>query len=102
MSVGNQATQAQINATLTNLSVGLRELASDVLQAQAYYNKLGLTGLQGLGFTTQDAQAVLDNINHMATVAGCYKGTVQQGGSGGAGAILFNFEDYLTPLWAGQ
>lgn len=45
---------------------------------------------------------MLDDINHMATCAGCYKGTVQQGGSGGTGAILFNFEDFLTHLWGGQ
>jgi hypothetical protein len=95
----------------------MRELADDVLHQQGYLNKLGTTGLANLGgvgngYSTSpnpannggvsDAQAVLDDINHLANVIGCYKGTVQQGGTGGTGAILFNFEDFLTHLWAGQ
>jgi len=31
-----------------------------------------------------------------------YKATVQSQGTGGTGAILFNFEDALTILTAGQ
>ena len=102
MSVGNQSSQGNVNQSLTQLSLAMRELMADVLQQQAYLTKLGSSGLQGLGFTSGDATAVLDDINHMATVAGCYKGTVQQGGTGGTGAILFNFEDFLTHLWAGE
>lgn len=102
MSVGNQTSQGNVNTTLTTLATSLRELMNDILQQQQYLVKLGSTGLQGLGFTAGDATTVLDDVNHMATVAGCYKGTVQQGGTGGTGAILFNFEDFLTHLWAGQ
>jgi len=102
MSVGNQPNQGNINGTLTQLALEWRELVNKTLQQQAYLNKLGTTGLTGLGFTSGDATTVLDDINHMATPAGCYKGTVQQGGTGGTGAILFNFEDYLTHLWGGQ
>jgi hypothetical protein len=102
MSVGNQTSSGNINSALTTLALQLRESSNVILQQQAYLNKLGLSGLQAIGYTSGDAQGALDTINHMATIAGCYKGTVQQGGSGGTGAILFNFEDYLTPLWAGQ
>lgn len=117
MAVGNPTTVAQTNNVLTSLATQIRELAHQVLAQQAYLVKLGTTGLAniggtGNGFSTtanpannggvSDAQAVLDDINHMATVIGCYKGTVQQGGTGGTGAILFNFEDFLTHLWAGQ
>jgi hypothetical protein len=82
-------------------------LSSQVNEQWAFLNKIGLTGLEnlggtGAGFSAADAQTVLNMINNMQTVQGVYKGTVQQGGSGGTGATLFNFEDALTPLWAGQ
>ncbi|SRR6266487_2271749 len=102
MTVGTQTSQGAVNQSLTELAQGLRDLCNHILQQQGFLNKLGSTGLTGLGFTSGDAATVLDDINHMATVAGCYKGTVQQGGTGGTGAILFNFEDFLTHLWAGQ
>lgn len=102
MSVGSQPSQGNINQTLTQLALSLRDLANGMLQQQAYLTKLGLAGLEGLGFTAGDAQQVLTDVNYMAAVAGCYKGTVQQGGTGGTGAILFNFEDALTPLWGGS
>lgn len=102
MAIGAQTNQGNINQTLTVLAVALREQADQILHQWAYINKLGLSGLQGLGFTAGDAQSVLDAVNHMATIAQVYKGTVQQGGTGGTGAILFNFEDSLTPLWGGQ
>ena len=102
MSVGNQTSQGAVNNALTQLALSMRELMADVAQQQAYLTKLGTTGLQELGFTSGDATTVLDDINHMATIAGCYKGTVQQGGTGGTGAILFNFEDFLTHLWGGS
>jgi hypothetical protein len=102
MTVGAQATQAQVDSFLSATALELRNMATKILQQQAFLNKLGITGLGVAGYTAADAQTVLDNVNHMATVMGVYKGTVQQGGTGGTGATLFNFEDYLTPLWAGQ
>ena len=102
MSVGAQTSQGAVNQELSELAREWRDLAARTLRRQAEYNKLTATGLQGLGFSSADAATVLDDINHMATCAGCYKGTVQQGGSGGTGAILFNFEDFLTHLWGGQ
>jgi hypothetical protein len=94
MAVGNQPNQGNINNTLTENAIALRELANDIIQTQQYNTKLGLAGLQALGFAGPDAQAVLDDSNHMATVAQVYKGTATQ-------AALFNFEDSLTHLWAG-
>ena len=101
MTVGTQTNVATVNANLTQDSIDLRDLANRILQRWSYLNKLGLSGLQGLGFTAGDAQAVLDNINHMVVPAQVYKGTVQAQGTGGTGAVLFNFEDYLTPLTGG-
>lgn len=102
MTVGSQGNQAQVNQTLTSLAIQWRNLALQTLQQGQYLNKEGLTGLEGMGFSAADAATVLTLINYMTTVAGCYKGTVQQGGANGTGAIMFNFEDALTPLWAGQ
>jgi len=102
MPVGAQANQGQVNQTLTQLALQWRNLAAQTIQQGQYLNKEGLTGLEGMGFSAADAQSVLTLIDYMMSCAGCYKGTVQQGGSNGAGAIMFNFEDALTPLWAGQ
>jgi hypothetical protein len=110
MAVGNPSSVAQTNNVLTSLATQIRDLAALVQQQQGYLVKLGTTGLNnlggpGAGFSTtanpannggvSDAQAVLDDINHMATVMQVYKGTATQ-------ASPFNFEDFLTHLWAGQ
>ena len=95
MTTGTQTNRASVDASLTQLALNLRDGANSILQQQAYLNKLGLTGLQGLGYTAGDAQAVLDDVNHMATVAQVYKGTATQGS-------LFSFEDSLVHLWSGQ
>jgi hypothetical protein len=115
--VGNQTTVPQVNGTLTSLAIQLRELMGMVIQQQSYLDGLGTAGLNnlggaGLGFSTaanpanpggvSDAQYVLNLVNQMGTVAGVYKGTVQAQGTGGTGAVLFNFESAFTPLWAGQ
>jgi hypothetical protein len=95
MSIGSQTSTGNVNSSLTQLALNLRGVTAEILQQWAYLNKLGLAGLQALGFTAADAQAVLDAVNHMATVAQVYRGTATQGS-------LFNFEDSLTSLWAGQ
>jgi hypothetical protein len=59
MAIGSQATQGSVNQTLTSLAVSLRDLAGGILEQQAFVNKLGLAGLEALGFTAGDAQGVL-------------------------------------------
>ena len=95
MATGQQSTQAGVNGSLTSLALRLRDVSAGILQQQSYFNKLGLAGLEALGFTASDAQSVLDDINHMATCAQVYRGTATQ-------TPAFNFEDSLTHLWAGQ
>lgn len=110
MAAGNQPTRVQLDNTLSQLAVQLRELCQQILWQQAQAIKLGTAGLEALSpgavtaiaYTSPEATDVLARLGYMATVAGCYKGTVQQGGTGGTGASLFNFEDALTSLWAGQ
>lgn len=93
MPVGQQTTEAGINGNLTALALRLRDVCQDILYEQGYLNKLGMAGLQSLGFTSPEATQVLDDINHMGTVAQVYKGTATQ-------TPVFNFEDFLTHLWA--
>lgn len=105
MSVGSQPNEGNINQTLTQLAQAWRDLAVSTEQQWAYLNKLGLTGLEALGFgstpnpanngAVSDAQAILDDIDHLVIPAQVYRGT-------GTQASAFNFEDFLTHLWAGQ
>ena len=97
MAIGNQSNAGNVGQTLTTLAVAMRDLATSVLEQQAFLNKIGLAGLQQppFSFSPGDAQAVLDAINHMATPMQVYKGTASQGSA-------FNFEDSLTILWGGQ
>ena len=102
MSIGNQPSQAAINQWLTSNAVSMRNLMGGIQEFQMQVTALGTTGLEALGYDAADAAAVVAAVNYMANLAGCYFGTVQQGGSGGTGAILYNFNAQLAPLWAGQ
>lgn len=95
MSVGTQPNQGNINQTLTQLALAIRDLANQMVDQRAYLNKLGTTGLEAVGFSAQDAATVLTMIDYMGTVADLYHGTATQ-------ATEFDFEDALTPLWAGS
>jgi hypothetical protein len=95
MTVGTQTNVSSVNQNLSQDARDLRDLANRILARQAYMNKLGTAGLQGIGFSAADAQAVLDHVNHMVTPMQVYKGTATQ-------AATFNFEDSLTDLWSGM
>ena len=95
MTVGSQGNEAQVNQNLTSLALQWRNLAAVTLQQGLYLNEQGLTGLEAMGFTTADAQTVLNLIDYMTTCAQVYKGLAAQ-------ATDFNFENALIPLWAGQ
>lgn len=95
MAVGSQPSEGNINQTLTQLALAIREWAQDAAEQRAYLNKLGLAQLEALGFNAADAQSVLTLIDYMGTVADLYHGTATQ-------ASAFNFEDALTLLWAGS
>lgn len=114
MSIGNQATVSGLNNTLSNYATGLRNYMTGLSQLSTFINGQG-NGLQtleqiGYGSTANtsnpgnvsDAQLVLNMIGYLNTIAGVYFGNVQQGGSDGTGAILFNFDQELSQLWAGQ
>lgn len=102
MAVGAQTNAGNVNQTLTNLAIAWRELCDDTTEQWAFLNKLNTAGLIALGFSSGDAAQVLTMIDYLATPAQVFQGTVQAGGSGGTGAVEFNYEDATTPLWAGQ
>lgn len=91
MAIGSIPTQAQLNAQLSSVALGLRTNADQVLHIWSYANDLGLAGLEALGFGPADAQAFLNSVNYMATIAQIYKGTAVQD-------TLFNFEDALAQV----
>jgi hypothetical protein len=102
MAVGIPASDGSINSALTKNALALRDIMVSIAQLQEFMVALGLTGLEAIGFSSADAATALSMASYMNTVAGCYLGTVQQGGTGGTGAITFNFDNALCPLWGGQ
>lgn len=100
MAVGNQAnlTQASVNAYAAQMALQMRNTCQQSLAFNAAIVALGLAGLEAIGFSPADAQTMINMAADMAQVAGVYNGTVQSGGTGGTGAILFNFQNALTAL----
>ena len=95
MSVGNQATVNGINQSLTSYAIQLRDLCQQLANFQQNVVKLGLPGLEALGYSPADAQTVLNMASYMNTIAGVFTGTTTQN-------IDFNFGDALSILYAGQ
>lgn len=110
MTVGAQAASSQVDNRLSSLARALRDDCQNIINLQTQFPTLASLVAIGYGSApnaanpggVSDAQYALNLINYMSTVAGCYKGTVQQGGNGGTGAVLFNFDNALSALWAGQ
>lgn len=114
MSVGNTTSVAAVNNTITQNALGLRAMMQQIGNLNTFINGggNGLQALQEIGFSTvptsanpggvSDAQYALTIISYLNNIAGVYYGTVQQGGSGGTGAIQFDFDTALAPMWGGQ
>jgi hypothetical protein len=114
MSVGGQGSSATVDSALTNLSVGIRRLMQGVANLNTWITGEGngIAYLEQLGYSSagdpqnpggiSDAQMALNYIGYLNTLSGVYYGTVQQGGTGGTAATMYNFNNALSPLWAGQ
>lgn len=102
MSVGLPATAQSLNQRLGQLAVQMHNLMQQVTTLQQDTTALGTGGLEAAGFSAGDASAFQADVSYMNTVAGCYFGTVQQGGSGGTGAIDFDFSNALAGARGGQ
>lgn len=104
MSVGNQVQSPYIDQQITALAVQMRKVMQAAQDMSTWINGQGqgLAMLEAAGYDPADAALAQQMIAYMNTVAGCYFGTVQQGGSGGTGAAQFNFNQALSQVWAGQ
>lgn len=114
MSVGIQMTSEQMDQTLTTVSIQARNAMTALsnLATQVNGTGNGLAYLEGLGYSSgpnqsnpnniSDAEYALTIVSYFSQISGVYFGTVQSGGAGGTGAILFDIHSALAPLWAGQ
>lgn len=104
MAVGQQPSVTSLNNLLTQYAVALRDACVNISELNTQINgqNAGLALLEGIGFSASDAQSFLNMLGYMQNVAGCYYGTVQQGGTGGTGAINFNFHQALSQITVGQ
>lgn len=102
MSVGNPPTVSNVNQSLQQFAVGLRDLCESIRDYNTWLTNQGLGALETAGFSPADAQTILTLMNYLSTFPGVYYGTVQQGGANGTGAIDFDFDNALSALWGGQ
>jgi hypothetical protein len=114
MPVGAAIGSSQIDNIITALAVNLRDVMQRIANLNLAVNGqgAGLAYLESLGYSgtanpanpggVSDAALALSVIAYLNTMAGVYFGTVQQGGTGGTGATLFNFNQQLSEVWAGQ
>ena len=98
MAIGNVPTVAQLNSQAATIALAYRDNAAKAAALQAYAVAQGSTGLIAMGMTSGDATSFLTMCGYMASLAQVYNGTLQQGGTGGTGASLFNFGNALTAL----
>jgi len=99
MPIGNAPTTTfQLNSQGAQLATQLRTLMHQITVFTDWVAGQGAAGLQNLGFTGPDAQAMLTQASHLSTFPLIYSGQLQHGGTGGSGASTFNFADELKAL----
>jgi hypothetical protein len=95
MAIGNQPTVTSVNNDLSNYATQMRNLMQQVQEFNLEVAALGTTGLETVGFNATDAANVVSTAAIMNTVSAVYFGTATQ-------ATLYNFNNALAGLWAGQ
>ena len=107
MGVGIQGNNATVDNQLTNISVGLRNVMTQITSLSTWINGQGdgVAVLANLGYSTapsstnpggvSDAQFASNMISYLNTVAAVYNGSAAQ-------PSAFNFNQELSQLWAGQ
>lgn len=103
MAVGMTASTQSLNAQLGQAALALRNAMQRCNDLVTFTNNQGLAGLENTaGFVPNDATAYTNMTSYLSTLTGIYYGTVQQGGSNGTAATMFNFDNALSTLWGGQ
>ena len=102
MAIGAPTDPANLNGDITSLAQQWRDAALGSERLAAWVSKQpdDATVAAKFGIAETDVPQLRTDIGYLSTLAGVHNGTVQQGGSGGTGASLFNFGDALT-VWAG-
>ncbi len=107
MPVGATIGSSQIDNMITSFAVHLRDVCREIANLDLSVNGQGqgLAYLQSIGYSNtpdaknpggvSDAQHALNVISYLNTVAGVYFGTATQ-------ATIFNFDQQLSEVWAGQ
>jgi hypothetical protein len=108
MSVGSQPSKAAMDQTLTNLATRLRDLAGDIRKQYTFINNgaagNGVSVLSELGYDNVTASAPGNQtdaayanyiLNQLNAVAALYYGETTQ-------AAVYNYNNALAPMWAGQ
>jgi hypothetical protein len=97
MTVGQQASSAVIDQTLTSLALQLRVVMEKLrnLNTQVNGQGNGTAYLEALGYSSTDAAAALNLVGYMSNQQGVYFGTATV-------SSAFNFDTALSVLWAGQ
>ena len=101
MTAGYQATPSKIDEDITNIALAFRAVCAQArnLNSQVNGSGNGTSYLNSIAYP--DPTTALQMISYLNELAGVYFGTVQAGGAGGNGAILFNFDTALAETWAG-
>jgi hypothetical protein len=95
MTVGPQLSAAQVNAQLSQLSIGLRDACRAAANFQEWAVTTGAAGLEAIGYDSADASTVLNLANYMNTIAAVFFGTAGQ-------ASEFDFDNAISQLYGGQ
>lgn len=103
MSVGNQPTNGRLDNSMTDLANRLRQIMAQIRDLNTEINGggAGTATLETAGYDSADAATFLQLLAYFNTISGVYYGTVQAGGTGGTGAIDFDYDNALSALWAG-
>lgn len=101
MAVGTQASQAQINGQVTNLSLQLRSLMQTINNFTTFINNLGTAGIEAAGYSAADAATIQTVSSYLSTFPLVYNG-VQYQGTTATNGIQFDFNNALSAYWAGQ
>jgi hypothetical protein len=97
MTVGQQLTNGNIDALITNYALMARDLAAGIAYLSENVNSAGtgIAVLEAAGYDAADAATAETAISTLNTIAGLIQGTATQ-------AALFNFNNALAPYWGGR
>jgi hypothetical protein len=100
MAVGIQVQSNQLDGRMTQLANSLRQIMGQIRDLNTEINGNAAT-LETAGYDSADAAEFLQLLAYFNTISGVYYGAVQAGGTGGNGAIDFDYDSALSVLWAG-